>query len=64
MDQLQYNEDGSVDLYVGVDAPEGDGEQPPRHGGRRGRFVYFRLYAPEQAFFDKTFTLPDFETTE
>ena len=27
----------------------------------RGWFVYFRLYAPEQAFFDKSFTLPDFE---
>jgi hypothetical protein len=29
--------------------------------GDDGWFVYFRLYAPEQAFFDKTFKLPDFE---
>ena len=26
-----------------------------------GWFVYFRLYAPTEAFFDKTFSLPDFE---
>ncbi len=26
-----------------------------------GWFVYFRLYAPEQPFFDKTFKLTDFE---
>jgi hypothetical protein len=29
--------------------------------GDDGWFVYCRLYAPEQAFFDKTFKLPDFE---
>ena len=26
-----------------------------------GWFVYFRLYAPLQPFFDKTFSLADFE---
>ncbi|MET3908368.1 hypothetical protein ABID59_002714 [Bradyrhizobium sp. S3.3.6] len=29
--------------------------------GNDGGFVYFRFYAPEQAFFDKTFKLVDFE---
>ena len=29
--------------------------------GEDGWFVYFRLYAPLQSFFDKTFSLPDFE---
>jgi hypothetical protein len=29
--------------------------------GNDGWFVYFRLYAPLKPFFDKTFTLPDFE---
>jgi hypothetical protein len=29
--------------------------------GDDGWFVYFRLYAPLQPFFDKTFALPDFE---
>ena len=29
--------------------------------GDDGWFVYFRLYAPEQPFFDKTFALDGFE---
>ena len=29
--------------------------------GNDGWFVYFRLYAPEQAFFDKTWKMADFE---
>lgn len=32
--------------------------------GDDGWFVYFRLYAPEQPFFDKTFTLADFEMVD
>lgn len=64
MEQLQYNDDGSVDLYVGPQAPEGMQSNHLKTVGDDGWFVYFRLYAPEQAFFDKTFTLRDFETTE
>lgn len=29
-----------------------------------GWFVYFRVYAPLQPFFDKTFNLPDFGMVE
>lgn len=29
--------------------------------GDDGWFVYFRLYASEQAFFDKSFSLDDFQ---
>jgi hypothetical protein len=29
--------------------------------GKDGWFVYFRLYAPLQPFFDKTFRLTNFE---
>ncbi len=32
--------------------------------GTDGWFVYFRLYAPLQPFFDKTFSLGDFELVE
>jgi hypothetical protein len=28
----------------------------------KGWFVYFRWYSPTQAFFDKTWTLPDIES--
>ena len=61
MEQLQYNEDGSVDLYIGEKAPEGMESNFMKTVDKDGWFVYFRLYAPTEAFFDKTFSLPDFE---
>lgn len=64
MDQLKYNPDGSIDLYVGAEAPEGMENNFMRTVGDDGWFVYFRLYAPEQAFFDKSFALGDFQIME
>jgi hypothetical protein len=64
MEQLQYNEDGSTDLYIGPDAPEGLESNHLKTVGDDGWFVYFRLYAPEQPFFDKSFKLADFEVVE
>lgn len=64
MDQLQYNDDGSIDLHVGAEAPEGMASNYLKTVDDDGWFVYFRLYAPEQPFFDKSFSLPDFEIVE
>lgn len=61
MKDLKYNGDGSVDLYVGPKAPPGLENNHMKTVGDDGWFVYFRLYAPLQAFFDKSFALPDFE---
>lgn len=61
MQDLTYNDDGSVDLYIGPDAPFGFENNHMKTVGDDGWFVYFRLYAPLQPFFDKTFALPDFE---
>jgi hypothetical protein len=61
---LVKNPDGSVDLYVGAKAPEGFEKNYMKTVGDDGWFVYFRLYAPLQPFFDKTFSLPDFEIVE
>ena len=61
MEQLQYNEDGSVDLYIGPDVPEGLESNHMKTVDKDGWWVYFRLYAPEEEFFDKSFSLPDFE---
>jgi len=61
MDQLQYNDDGSVDLYIGAAAPAGMESNFMKTVGKDGWFVYFRLYAPTEPFFDKSFFLPDFE---
>jgi hypothetical protein len=58
---LKYNADGSVDLFIGVKAPAGFESNFMKTVGQDGWFVYFRLYAPLQAFFDKTFSLADFE---
>lgn len=64
MEQLQYNEDGSVDLYIGPDAPDGMESNHMKTVADDGWFVYFRLYGPEEAFFDKSFTLADFQIVE
>jgi hypothetical protein len=61
---LQRNADGSVDLYIGPNAPAGLESNWMKTSGDDGWFVYFRLYAPQQPFFDKTFRLPDFTMLE
>jgi hypothetical protein len=58
---LQQNADGSVDLYFGPSAPAGKTSNwVPTDA--TGQFeVLFRLYGPEQPFFEKTWVLPDIE---
>ncbi|MGA5192618.1 DUF1214 domain-containing protein [Streptomyces exfoliatus] len=59
-DQLKFNDDGSIDLYIGPTAPqEAAAANWMKTSGQDGWFVYFRLYAPTEPFFDKTWTLPD-----
>lgn len=59
--QLKYNADGSVDLYIGPQAAKGFEQNHMKTVGDDGWFVYFRLYAPLEPFFDKSFKLADFE---
>ncbi|EKB50951.1 DUF1254 domain-containing protein [Cecembia lonarensis] len=61
MQDIKRNPDGSVDLYIGAKAPAGYESNYMKTVGTDGWFVYFRLYAPLEPFFDKTFSLPDFE---
>jgi hypothetical protein len=59
---IKKNADGSVDIYVGPEAPEGSKDNwiPTRKGGRFEGL--FRLYGPTEAFFEKkVWVLPDFE---
>lgn len=59
---LQVNADGSVDIYFGETPPEGlESNWIPTAG--EDFFMLFRFYGPEQAFFDKSFKLPDVEKT-
>jgi len=64
MQDLKRNADGSVDLFIGANAPAGFESNYMKTVGTDGWFVIFRLYAPLQPFFDKTFTLSDFEVVE
>ena len=61
MKDLTYNSDGTIDLFIGAKAPAGFESNFMKTVSQDGWFVYFRLYAPLQPFFDKTFTLRDFE---
>lgn len=58
---LQSKPDGSVDVWFGPAAPEGqESNWVPTDPG--GRFeVLFRFYGPQPALFDKSWTLPDIE---
>jgi len=58
---LVKNPDGSVDLYVSPTAPKGFEKNWIPSAPGRAWFAYFRLYAPTEAHFDRTWTLPDFE---
>ena len=59
--QLQHNPDHSIDLYIGPEPPAGAETNWMKIVDQDGWFVYFRLYAPTEPFFDKTWSLPDFE---
>jgi hypothetical protein len=58
---LTLNEDGSVDLYFGPEAPEGLENNWVKTIPGRGWFTYFRLYGPTQVFFDRAWTLNNIE---
>jgi hypothetical protein len=59
--ELQKNADGSVAVYFGPKAPEGN-ESNWVPTSAAGKFeVLFRFYGPEKALFDKTWKLPDIE---
>ena len=58
---LVTNPDGSVDLYFAPAALKGfENNWIPTMSGRAW-FAWFRLYAPLQGYFDKTWLLPDIE---
>ncbi|WP_410876947.1 DUF1214 domain-containing protein [Nocardia sp. A7] len=56
---VRTNSDGTVDLYFGPSAPDGDESNwvPTKDG--QDFEVLFRFYGPTPALFDKTWKLPD-----
>ncbi|MES2707758.1 MAG: DUF1254 domain-containing protein [Verrucomicrobiota bacterium] len=60
-DKLQANTDGSIDLWFGPQAPAGKESNWTKTLPGKGWFAYFRAYSPTEAFFDKTWKLPDIQ---
>ncbi|WP_185969027.1 DUF1254 domain-containing protein [Carboxylicivirga sp. M1479] len=55
---MQMNDDGSVDVYFGPTAPDGlESNWVPTSGKKP--YVWLRLYGPDEAFWDKSFVMPD-----
>jgi hypothetical protein len=58
---LSKNADGSVDIHCGPKAPVGfESNWIPTVPGKNW-FAYFRFYQPTEAYFDRSWPLPDFE---
>jgi hypothetical protein len=55
------NNDGSIDVYFGPKAPAGKEANWVQTNPNKGWFAYFRFYGPTEAFFDKSWALPDIE---
>jgi hypothetical protein len=60
MDLLK-NPDGSLDIYMGPEAPKGFEKNWIPTAPGRGWFTLFRLYAPTETYFDKSWPLPSIE---
>ena len=63
-EKLVTNSDGSVDLYFGPEAPKGKENNWIQSNKGESFFVYLRLYGPEQAFFDQTYTMNKIQKTK
>jgi hypothetical protein len=61
---LIKNADGSIDLYYGPTAPKGKEKNWVQTIPGQGWWVYLRFYAPTKAYFDKSWTMGDFEKVE
>jgi hypothetical protein len=60
MPNMKANADGSVDIYIGPKAPKGlESNWIPTQGKRA--LPCMRLYGPDEAFWDKSFKMPDLE---
>lgn len=63
MENMKLNDDASVDIYFSKSAPEGlESNWIPTNG--EDFFLLFRFYGPEEAYYDKSFVLPDVEPVE
>ncbi len=60
-EDLAKNADGSVDVYFGPTSPKGLEKNWIQTVPGKAWFVGFRFYAPTEAYFDRSWLLPDME---
>lgn len=60
-DSLRQNSDGSYDVYFGPQIPEGYENNWVKTNEGDGFFVIFRFYSPTEAYYDKSWQLPNIE---
>jgi hypothetical protein len=60
-DELRVNDDGSVDIWFGPEAPEGFEQNWIQTVPGKGWFTILRLYGPLEPWFDKTWRPGDVE---
>ncbi|MHC4913572.1 MAG: DUF1254 domain-containing protein [Planctomycetota bacterium] len=53
-DEPIFNDDGSIDIYFGPEAPEGFEKNWVKTIPGEGWFTYIRLYGPLESYFDET----------
>jgi hypothetical protein len=53
------NADGSLDIYFGPEAPQGQEKNWVKTVSGKGWFAYMRFYSPTKAFFDQTWKPDD-----
>lgn len=58
---VQRNEDGTIDIYFGPEAPAGHESNWLETPAGSGWWPWFRFFGPEEPLFDKTWNLPDIE---
>jgi hypothetical protein len=57
----QVEADGSVKVYIGSEAPVGYKRNWVQSNPGEGFFTYLRLYGPTEAYFDKSWKIPDYK---
>jgi hypothetical protein len=58
-EDIVKNSDRSIDVYFGSEAPSGKQANWMHTVPKKGWFAHFRFYGLSEAFFDKSWALPD-----
>jgi len=63
-DDIVTNEDETIDIYFGPEAPEGKEKNWIKTNPGDPWFAYFRLYGPLESYFDRSWVLSDIEKSK